>query len=709
MSKFPYISKNEIALIIIIIVAGFLRFLHIGWGLPELFEEGTSLTIAWKFWNWGNPGFNFNPEFFNYPALTFYIQFVAQMIHFGIGNVFGFYTTINDFGATITPLVCTARAVDAIFEIGIILVIYRFANEFFNRRTAIITALILAVNPLHIKFSHLIQVDTILTFFSTLAVLYIFRIYSNPKSKWYYLAGISIGLATSSKYTGAFLIIFLIATHIMRSDNLRAGIRTLKDQRLIIGLMIALGLFMILNPFILLTPNAFEKDFSFEQQHMAGGHLGVPESKSTLYYYFLDAIPGNFGWIFYIVSLLSIIIILKEQKRKELLLLIYPLLFLVVVSTWVMRAERYILPIFPMIAVIGAMGIDKFLSAIEVSKSKVWKHFKINPTSQTVLLSVICLTVMIHPLFYSFNYLKSLGLPDTRTITKTWMRNNVPCNSVIATGPFGVDIRDGSYTIFDIPFLAFESERVAAFYDARWYEDMDILVTSSYDKERYAQEPMKYKAILPFYDSLQSRWKLVYEIHANENQTGPSFWIYKYPDSSNRAKFSSDLFQRFNASPESSRISNFLKGLDNILVKKNKIEKAVQVTEEILSVEYQNLPLRNLLGELLLSEEKYEEALKHLGLSLQQDPKQLYVYILGSKALRGLKKFPPAEAALYKAIEYKQDFGPAYLELIELFSEQKNDGKLIDVLKRYYAILPPQSRKAIEVHERIQKLQKVIK
>jgi tetratricopeptide (TPR) repeat protein len=287
------------------------------------------------------------------------------------------------------------------------------------------------------------------------------------------------------------------------------------------------------------------------------------------------------------------------------------------------------------------------------------------------------------------------------------MRNNVPSNSVIATGPFGVDIRDGSYIIFDIPFLAFESQRVAPFYDTRWYEDMDILVTSSYDKERYAQEPIKYKDILPFYDSLRLGWKLVYEVHSNENQTGPSFWIYRYPDSLNRARFENDLFQRFNASPESSRISNFLKGLDNILIKKNKIEKAEQVTQEILSVEYQNLPLRNQLGELFLREEKYEEALKQLGISLQQDQKQLSVYILGAKALRGLKKYTPAEGALYKAIEYKQDFEPAYLELIELFSEQKNNGKLIDALKRYYAILPPQSQKATEIRKRILKLQEI--
>ena len=62
--------KENRILLFILLLGVCLRLWYIDWGLPELFEEATPLTISWKFWNWGNPGFNFNPQFFNYPALT---------------------------------------------------------------------------------------------------------------------------------------------------------------------------------------------------------------------------------------------------------------------------------------------------------------------------------------------------------------------------------------------------------------------------------------------------------------------------------------------------------------------------------------------------------------------------------------------------------------------------------------------------------------
>lgn len=706
MRKFPNFIKNEIYLILILAVAGALRFIHIGWGLPDLFEEGTPLRIAWNFWNWGKPGFNFNPEFFNYPALSFYIQFAAQAVQYGFGSLFGLYPTINDFGSSLESLVYTARGVDALFDIGIISVTYLIGRELFNKRTGLISALILAVNPLHIKFSHLIQVDTILTFFSALAILYIHKSYLDPRPKFFYLSGIFIGLAAASKYTGAFLILYFAASQMIGKPNMKEAAGSLVNSRFITSLGAAIVLFLALNPFIIITPNAFEKDFTFEQQHMALGHLGVSESESTLIYYFLSALPDNFGVIFYVVVLLSVIILIAGRQKKEILILLYPLLFLIVVSTWVMRSERYILPIFPVVALIGSAGIDKFLSAAWGRQNNgLLKSFSLPSWSRTVFLLVILLLVIYQPFISSIEYLRSLGLRDTRTVVKSWIRDNISKNSVIATGPFGVNLREGNFDIFDIPFLAFESERVAPFYDARWYEETDLLVTSSYDRDRYAQEPVKYKDILSYYDSLESKWELVYEISPDNSHTGPSFRIYKFPDSLQRDTFDANIFQRFSASPESSRISNFLRRLSQVMLKKGKSEKAAQLLREILSVEYQNVDLRNQLGDLLLKMGKDEEALRHLGVSLQLNPRQTLPYLLGSKALRKLQQFSPAEGALQRCLEYNPNYQPAYLELIDLYTAQKEDDKLLDVLKRYYATLPLKDGNRKDVQERIRGLQ----
>src|SRR5436309_11200871 len=78
--------------LLFILAAGLsLRLWNINWGLPELYDEATPLVKAWKMWNWGQGGFEFNPHFFNYPALTFYLQFVVQVIHYFIGHLLGSY------------------------------------------------------------------------------------------------------------------------------------------------------------------------------------------------------------------------------------------------------------------------------------------------------------------------------------------------------------------------------------------------------------------------------------------------------------------------------------------------------------------------------------------------------------------------------------------------------------------------------------------
>lgn len=683
-----------------------LRLWHINWGLPELYEEATPLTISWKFWNWGKPGFDFNPNFFNYPALTFYIQFIAQAIHFAIGNLFGVYPTLNDFGATLTPLVITARLVGVLFDLGIILVIYITAKEIADKRVAFVASAITAINPFQIQYAHLIQVDTILTFFSTLAFLYIYRTFTQPRTKWYVLAGIFIALAAASKYTGAFLLLFLLIAHMMKSKTVSQVWQSLKHRPLIISILLSILIFFALNPYILITPKEFQEDFSFEQKHVAMGHLGVVESESTFLYYILKVLPSSFSWIFVLAVIGTVVHFVRRKDKKDILLLIYPILFFIVVSTWEMRAERYILPLFPIITLIGSIGLIRSWDWLnsETSENTILKFIKLKVSRVTIPI-ITAILIVVPLLLSNYEYLRSLGLPDTRIITKSWIKEHIKQGAVIATGPFGITFHEKEYATFDIPFLAFESERVAPFYDTRWYEDLDLLIASSYDHDRYAKEPDKYRDFLPYYDSLQKNWNLLFEAKPSAHQSGPTLWLYNYPETLRKIEYDNTLFERFSASPESSRISNFLRELNARLYQKGKLEKCEQILKEILSVEVENLMLRNQLGQVLFDMGKYEPALGHLGISIQKNPDQPNVYALAGSALRKLKKYPQAEAALFKAISSQKEFELPYLELIQLYSEQGDKNKLLDILKRYAAILPQYSNKWSEIKKQIQELQ----
>src|SRR5271169_5766437 len=179
---------QEYRILIAVLLGGaVLRCWSIQWGLPDLYEEATPMMTAFKFWNWNGSGFTFNPHFFNYPALTFYIHFIAQWIHYGIGHLLGYYPNQEAFGKDLPALVVTARIVTALFDLGTIAALYILARRVIGETTAMIAAGLLAINPLHIKQSHLIQVDTPLTFFCVVAMIFLYHCYRDRGASWYYL------------------------------------------------------------------------------------------------------------------------------------------------------------------------------------------------------------------------------------------------------------------------------------------------------------------------------------------------------------------------------------------------------------------------------------------------------------------------------------------------------------------------------------------
>lgn len=212
-------TQHQYSILLILLSALAVRVVHVNWGLPELYEEAFPLAISWKFWNWGHAGLDMNPHFFNYPALTFLLNFLIQVGHFSVGSVAGVYSTLASFqqsyAADPTISVILARLLSVAFDAGSVYVVYKIGREIGSDAVALLAATLCALCPLLMKQSQFINVDSALTFFSTLSLLFLSRILTDPKRRWYLLAGMSIGLAASSKYNGALLLVIMAAAHIV--------------------------------------------------------------------------------------------------------------------------------------------------------------------------------------------------------------------------------------------------------------------------------------------------------------------------------------------------------------------------------------------------------------------------------------------------------------------------------------------------------------
>jgi len=292
-------SRRDYILLPILGIALGLRIWNIDWGLPELYEEATPFFRAWNFWNWGGAGFDFNPHFFNYPALTFYIQFVVQGLHFLVGGVMGWYPNLSAFSAAFQSnpesFILIARSITVLFDLGTVILIYRAAKVAGEKFLPLIASCLVAINVLLIQQSHLVNVDTPLAFFTTLAIVSLRQLYTSPSLKQYVMTGFIIGIAASTKYTGAMLLPALLAVHFLRVNKTDQIGTALRDIRLYYAFGVSAATFLVLNPFIVMDYNQFLTDFGFEQYHMSSGHLGIQTDQNSLAFYLLKILPEVLG------------------------------------------------------------------------------------------------------------------------------------------------------------------------------------------------------------------------------------------------------------------------------------------------------------------------------------------------------------------------------------------------------------------------------
>src|SRR5262249_42799030 len=198
-------------------------------------------------------------------------------------------------------------------------------------------------------------------------------------------------------------------------------------------------------------------------------------AQTTFAYYLFGVIPPGLGWGAYALVLVTIGVWIAKGRKQELSLFTYPVLYVAIISSWEMRAERYLLPIIPILHIVTACGVGELVEIIRK------KSVRLAPLLATVVLMLLA----AQPVAAIYNIEKTISLPDTRFAVEEWTKKHLRVGSAIAIGPFGIFFPEKAYHVLDIPFIPVKTERVSPFYDTRWYEDLDLVVASDYDEARY--------------------------------------------------------------------------------------------------------------------------------------------------------------------------------------------------------------------------------
>jgi hypothetical protein len=378
-----------------------------------------------------------NPHFFAYGSFPLYLlKIIGSFADIFYPQTIG-YDQINLIG----------RSLSVIFDMGTILLIFSLGKKIFSKQIGLLGAFFYTISVFPIQAAHFYAVDTTLTFFVLLTLYAIIFFYEKPTKIKAAVIGILFGISLATKTSalvlvvsiGAalisdFILIFIKNPHRPKIwfPHIPKFLKTLFTEGLIIT-MFTLVSFLIFEPYALLDIKEFWRQ-TLEQSRMTRDAFTFPYTlqyvgKIPYFYELKNMFLWGQGPILATISFIGILytsfIILKKKKKgkwaQELILLIFFLSYFAVIGKFAVGWMRYMLPLYPLFCLFGAILAYRIN---QVLKTKIKSWFILN-----ILYLIFYISILVWPLSFMHIYTQ----PNTRILATTWINQNIPTGSTIAT------------------------------------------------------------------------------------------------------------------------------------------------------------------------------------------------------------------------------------------------------------------------------------
>jgi 4-amino-4-deoxy-L-arabinose transferase-like glycosyltransferase len=406
-----------------------LRLWGVATGLPYVYNIDEAGHFVPKAVQTFAPGSGLNPRYFvNPPALTYVLHAVFAVWFGGGGGVLRAYRTHPDH------VFLLGRVVVAVLGTGAVWLLYLLGARLFCRGAGLLAAAIEAVAFLPVFYGHFALNDAATLLPLTLSLYGSAGILRHGRRRDYALAGVGLGLACASKYTAGIALVPLLAAAGARYLDVEDSPPALAPT--LVGLALAgacaLGAFLIANPYALLDFSRFRSELIHQSSlsEEAQGKLGAPKQGGILYY--LWSLTWGLGWVPAVAALAGAVAIWRRDARAGWLLVPAPLLFLAFMGLQDRYFGRWLLPIFPILALLAAWFALALTRVLVVS-------FRRGRALRTVAIAVFVVLLLAQGLRYSAHGDAVLARADTRDVTRAWMLAHVPRGTPIVLEPVVLD------------------------------------------------------------------------------------------------------------------------------------------------------------------------------------------------------------------------------------------------------------------------------
>ncbi len=369
------------------------------------------------------------------------------------------------------------RQLSATSEIFTILIVFMIAYKLYNQRVALIAAALYAFAVLPIQQAHFMTVDTFTNTFGMLTVLAAVNILTQDPDeremagvrglwkRWanYLFFGIALGMATASKINAVSLALLLPLVELVRfnrEDKFKVGSAILKVA---FAGVISFLTFRVLQPYAFTGPGFFNLGINQDWwmglrnlQTMSTGEVDFPPAlqwiRRPASFAFKNLMVWGVGLPWGISSVLSWIAqvwqIIKKRVLDHTPICLWMLLYFLWQGLAWVSSMRYLLLLYPLMAIITAWGLERL-----ISKKDNLRIGKLNISSNLISKAgmVITVVVLLSTALWAFAFTRIYTEPVIRVQASEWIYENLeaPINLKMETeaGEESIPAQYRAYTI----------------------------------------------------------------------------------------------------------------------------------------------------------------------------------------------------------------------------------------------------------------------
>jgi 4-amino-4-deoxy-L-arabinose transferase-like glycosyltransferase len=407
----------------IIVLAFFLRLAGVFEGLPAI-HNSTEHHLA-KFTLKMAANKTLDPGFYIYPSFYQYILVVLYGYYFIIGFMLGIFKDSYDFAVRFlidpSAIFIIGRLLSVFVSTSSVYFLYKLVKKISDNKCALLSAIFLSISYYSIHLGQLATQDTLLIFFTILALHKFWDSLENQNTLHLLYSGIFTGLAIASKYNAGFLGFGLLFT-VYYSWKIHQN-KFLKRLFLAtIGLLLSL---IITNPYSLIAPEKYLQAYVMVTEQM---YYGTSIYRGINYLWEIIEIISH-EWLLGIMFFISTIYAISKKNKYNHILLIVILPTFFYVGSWPKKGIDYLLVCWPIFIMFSVFFIE----------------FIFDKANNNKLKKMLIIVLILPSFLFNMYQLVLKFIPDTRQLASEWMLENMSNDDKICYDKNGYDL-----TLIDI-------------------------------------------------------------------------------------------------------------------------------------------------------------------------------------------------------------------------------------------------------------------